>query len=561
MKKKLLMPFLFMAMASYAQINTHWATNFGSPNNEAGHVICADNNGNSYMAGVYWNSLQICNAALPAVVQPSSGITINYMISRLDSNGNCLWTKIGKSINSPAGSVVGYWSDIKYYNGFIYAVGNFSGKMIFGNDTLKNTGCNFGCYTLFAIKMDTSGNFIWAKAFNGNTGYNQFGAVIPVPGGVYIGATYTGSLGVGTFTLNSVTNFASVGFIAKLNHQGNALWAVNTVTGTQSASLYDMCYDGTNGLYTTGNFSGASLVFPNTTLTGTNSNQFYGTYIARYDTLGNYVWAIGGKAIFGGNFSSTSIGCNSSGIFFSGLFTDSARCNPSTYTTAPQRWKDILIKTTPSGQVLWSKVFGNQSGWGAFDSHSAVTPQGILLASLVTESVVIGTYTVNSAGTQDNLITYFDNNSNLITLKRFGGSAAENPKDICFRNDRIYITGYSESSYQFDNSTIVNQGNMDVQVARFRMPSPLGPGTGLSELKAAELVLSYPNPSSGLVFVRSSNHMPLNNVSVFNLQGQLVQCINTSESSVTISGLASGTYLLHILLPTQKVTKRIVVIN
>ena len=57
----------------------------------------------------------------------------------------------------------------------------------------------------------------------------------------------------------------------------------------------------------------------------------------------------------------------------------------------------------------------------------------------------------------------------------------------------------------------------------------------------------YPNPTNGIITIVANTNEPLNQVSIYNYAGKLVNQIQTNNSSVQfdLSDLASGVYLLQ----------------
>jgi hypothetical protein len=166
-----------------SNINYVWQ----KPCNDATLAVSVDAKGNVYCVGnliykfdpmgniIYWKVLTSTAALGNSVSQDKWGncfITgsINYrdiFISKLDTAGSLQWTKIFIDSLSKFNSQSG--NSIKLDNlGNSYTTGTFDGVIDFdpsvNNYTLRS-GANSCCPSMFILKLDSAGNFVWAKMF------------------------------------------------------------------------------------------------------------------------------------------------------------------------------------------------------------------------------------------------------------------------------------------------------------------------------------------------------------------------------------------------------------
>jgi hypothetical protein len=122
----------------------------------------ADSVGNVYVAGEFNHDMHLGNITLT----PDSGFRNSYFI-KYDTNGNLIWAKtLGENANISVHALVSNNHDGIYLTGIFGTDSvNFNGISIFNTDT--NTLYN---WDIFALKCDTAGNAIWAKAAGGKTG-------------------------------------------------------------------------------------------------------------------------------------------------------------------------------------------------------------------------------------------------------------------------------------------------------------------------------------------------------------------------------------------------------
>ncbi len=120
--------------------------------------------------------------------------------------------------------------------GNILVTGSFSGTTNFdpGPGVYNLTGSDSGT-DIFALKLDQSGNFLWAKGMlqTSSTSNGNYGSSVSTDpaGNVYLAGAYSGTVnfdpGSGSFTLTPPidANEYPSGFVMKLDSSGNFSWA------------------------------------------------------------------------------------------------------------------------------------------------------------------------------------------------------------------------------------------------------------------------------------------------------------------------------------------------
>ena len=146
----------------------------------------------------------------------------------------------GGSIGSSGGDVV--YDVTLDDDGHVYAVGIFEGTtdMDPGAGVYELTSA--GSADLFVSKFDTSGTLIWSKAMGGTYADGSSATVaVDAAGNVYITGGFIGTAdfdpGPGTFTMTAATTGQTDIFIAKLDANGDFVWAKGIAFGTRPAIL------------------------------------------------------------------------------------------------------------------------------------------------------------------------------------------------------------------------------------------------------------------------------------------------------------------------------------
>jgi len=191
---------------------------------------------------------------------------------KYDADGNVKWAKSAGNISPYSLSVAVDAS------GFAFVTGYFTGSTItFGSHTLNTAG-------LFFVKYDINGNAIWAK---GTVGASPNSVAVDTSGNIYM----TGDMNGTSVIFDTITLTNPSLFIAKYNSDGNIVWA-KSADGMNNSSPSSIALDISGNAYITGHYFG-SITLGSTTLTNTNPGGTGAAYmfVAKYDTIGNVLWA------------------------------------------------------------------------------------------------------------------------------------------------------------------------------------------------------------------------------------------------------------------------------
>ncbi len=190
----------------------------------------------------------------------------------------------------------------------IYLTGHFRDAADFnpGSGTFNMTPPTGG-RGYFISRLDSNGNFNWAKQFNGTTGHPHNGIWTPgldhspriavdSAGNVHYVGSFTGSVDLDPGTGTHIETATATGrdvFIVKLNASGNFVWgrkAVDALGGLAEGNSIDVDHEG--DVYTTGYFGSSGADFDPDTgifqLSGKGNNDIF---LSRLDANGNFISA------------------------------------------------------------------------------------------------------------------------------------------------------------------------------------------------------------------------------------------------------------------------------
>lgn len=319
------------------------AKSFGGNGADEVTSLEIDNNNNIYFTGQYKTG---------ADFDPDNGIsllTCSYMSSfvcKLNSNLTLSWAKSfnNNSTNTPIGGYDKGTSIIVDNNFDVHVVGEFVGTVDFnpgiGSNNLTST--NLSPFSnpdinTFYVKLNSVGDYINAykidvigpKIYKNNTN-------IYLTGG-YISANVDFNLGAATNNLpqGSISgNGQGDGFILKLDSNFGFIW-VKKIGSEGSGGI--LTFDNLNNVYYTGAFTGTKNFNPQGiafNLTSASSNNYYNAFISKFNTTGNFIWAIKFGGISGNNNTSiqTSTIDNQNNLITLGLASGTADFDPNSGT-------------------------------------------------------------------------------------------------------------------------------------------------------------------------------------------------------------------------------------
>jgi hypothetical protein len=276
---------------SDASGNLLWAKQLTGTADDNVSEIAVDSSGNNYITGYFQGAIDFDPGAGSFILTSLANASAIF-ISKYDASGNFIWAK---QINNTSSIYSINATAITMDNaGKILLTGYFSGTADFDpGPAIYNLTAGL---SVFILKLDASGNFVWAKQFAGGT---AFGYSITTDGGgnILTSGDFYGSVDFdpGTSTYNLSSGGGMAVFISKLNASGNFVWAkeigvnlINNISGKDYHFI--LTTDNYGNVYSSSCFKDTVDLDPGAGVYNLIS-PYDDIYILKLDAGGNFVWA------------------------------------------------------------------------------------------------------------------------------------------------------------------------------------------------------------------------------------------------------------------------------
>ncbi len=448
-----------------------FANRVGGAGTDRGLSIAVDSSNNIYTTGSFEGTVDF-DPGVGVTNLTSVGIS-GLFISKSDSNGNFLWAKstggVGQSIVIDS-------------NGNIYVTGYFSGTVDFNPGVgVSNLTSASADNDVVVLKLDNSGNFVWAKSMGGVSGDVGEEIALDSNGNVYtigfFAETADFDPGAGTFNLNGA-GFLDV-FISKLDNSGSFVWA-KSIGGTGYDYARGIAIDSSGNVYLTGNFHDTVDFDPGVGVANLTSKGFSDIFISKLDGNGSFVWAKGVGGV--GSDSGRSIAIDSSSnVYTTGSFYDTVDFDPSIGVfnlTSVNGDNTFVSKLNSNGDFAWAKGLGKGSGAGiVLDVSGNIYTTGDFIDTADFDPG-IGTYNLTGLGFGEIFVSKLDGNGDFEWAKSMGGAGADFGVAIALAsNGNIYTTGFFEETADFDpgvgTTNLTSEGNSDIFISKLEEKVPV----------------------------------------------------------------------------------------
>lgn len=263
-----------------------WAVSIGSSGADRGLGIAIDSDGSVYATGFFAGTVDFDPSADGFFELTSAG-NADIFILKLDTDGRFGWAI---SLGGPGGDV-GF--GIALDSTHVYVGGNFQTGADFDPSASTFSIEPRGEQDAFVIKLEKTGDFVWAKSVGGIQGEEARAIAVDSAGNVYAAGFFSGTADfdpspTSTFHLSSAGTADA--FVCKLAADGDFVWAAQA-GGSEITFAYGIAVDGTGNVFTTGEFNAAVDFDPSSgsfVLTCTSHNA----YVWKLKPDGSVAWAV-----------------------------------------------------------------------------------------------------------------------------------------------------------------------------------------------------------------------------------------------------------------------------
>jgi len=344
--RKLLLTFIVLTVfgfgTSFSQQTFEWVSAYQGGENAFGQDMQTNSSDEVVSVGYFTGSVDFDPG--PGTFNLTASVTNQDMyVSKLDVNGDLVWAqRFGNADRNRANNV--YVDD----NDDIYVTGYFEGTVDFdpGAGTANLTSQNI--VSAFVLKLDTDGNFLWVRKFEGPSGVSE-GLEVAVDSNsdVVIGGYFTDDCDFnpagGGLVYNS--SVGRDGFIVKLTSTGAFVWARH-LEGNNDNRVNTLSIGADDQIVVGGFFEG-QLDFdqfnPGTTVETTGSGP--DIFAAQYDDDGMNEWAVSTGGAGTNTVNRLSVNDNGD-VFLTGQFVNTVDFDPGAGTAN--------ITATNNESYLWS---------------------------------------------------------------------------------------------------------------------------------------------------------------------------------------------------------------
>ncbi len=568
--KKLVQLFVLVLAINANSQNTNfiWARNFGTIQGESMNTV-VDAAGNTYTSGVFEGTGDFDSSANTSNLTSVNQIDVH--ITKYDDSGNFIWAKsFGSYLRNSGYPPISLALDS---SGNVYATGCFRGTNDFnpGTGVANLTSVPFSSIffnSTFILKLDTNGDFVWAKNILGGGGNSGAAIKIDTIGNIIIGGICSNltdldpSVGTAVVSSSNISN----NYILKLNALGEYIWSKNW-TGSGSTATIGITLDSNNDIISTGVFKETMDFDPSDTAFNLTSNGGDDIFISKFESSGNFVWAksVGGidndvirgitidlnnNLCLTGNFWSTVDFDTSSNVF--NLTADT--------TLAGISVDSFILKLNASGDLVWAKKVGAITNFEDDSRAIAVDNLGNVYTTGILQDAVAGGTDMDPGsgvfiliGTGDAYYLKLDANGNFVWAFNYSGVSSNRHRQANSINVTNLGVVYSAGKFgcptggsDFDFSTgisLLSCGSRSF-LLKFNQ-STLGVlGNQLSKLSL------YPNPTTKNLNLTFEKNLENANIKIISILGQIVlekSNISGLEVNVDVSGLTNEIYLVQVI--------------
>lgn len=372
----------------------------------------------------------------------------DYWVTRLDADGNILWSKTYGGTADDRGEAIKNTTD----GGFIITG--------YSRSADEDVSTNNGFYDQWIVKLDAAGSIQWEQSF-GFSGSDQAFDIIQTSDGGYFTTGFldiTASGGQGNVgkpntnpgSFNNPEHGVGEFWCHKLDANGTITWS-RYFGGTNNDRSYSTLETTDNNFILAGSSESDDFDI-------TNSQGSYDFWVVKISNTGDLIWqkSYGGSGIdIGYDITKTT-----DGNYLVVGDTRSSDGNISNLKGSSDFW--VIKISDTDGSLIWERTYGGTD----FESARAVTAIQDGGFAIVGSSKSNNTDVSANHGQNDFWLIKISDNGNLTWEKNFGGSQLDFAYGILETTDKKLVVAGNTQSSDIDINT--NKGIKDALIIKIK---------------------------------------------------------------------------------------------
>src|SRR6218665_96254 len=401
-----------------------WVRGLGGAGEDGALDVATDAMGNVYATGYFKDTVDFDPG--PGSFTLASAGAMDIYVVKLDLAGNFVWARrFGEQLDDAGRSItIDPSGNVLVCGGFKDTVDFDPGPGVFNLNASLN-------YDGFILKLDASGNFLWAAEIGGPDNDWAMSVHTDASGNVLISGTFLFAVdfdpGPGTYNLTGLLRDV---FVWKLSSSGSLIWA-RAMGGNSNDYCYTVTTDAAGNVYTAGSFVGLVDFDPGPgTYTMTSPPGVGCAFVSKLDASGNFLWA--NRYISTGVSEATGLAITPNAeLVVTGGFKGTCDLDPGpgTSTLTSLNLDGFVLKANSgTGSTIWANPITGPADQYAIGT--GVDASGNIYITgdyrgLADFDPFPGAPNVPSSGAEDVFVCTYDTYGNLLSLFTAGGAGSD----------------------------------------------------------------------------------------------------------------------------------------
>ncbi|MCK5136987.1 MAG: T9SS type A sorting domain-containing protein [Bacteroidales bacterium] len=524
-----------------------WSKFLTSPFGKGKGDLAVDSDGNVYVTGSYWDSIQIGDTALTTNMIAGSG----YM-AKFNPLGDLQWIKHLETSRGMSCDNIEIDAD-----NHIYLGGNFSGSLTIGAHEVTGT---WGEYTnvMFLARMDTAGSCEWISHAVTDADMDLFGLIdmdLSSSGEVVASGTYTGQADFGNGVV--LNTFIEAPFLVKFSKEGVVQWGTTIDTEFGFAEAFDVSVDEQNRIFMTGMYL-SDIAFGEFSI-GNDGTRMEEIFLARFDpegvctALNSY-----GSQGDGGDFGICYEPASDTAGYLMGMFGDMLIMGQDTLAAGSSSGQGavspnmFIARLSDNGEPLVLKSAGVRGN--RFFGEILVTEDGRLYFAGLNAGVSVKKV---SAGESSSIAFVGYREQGILEPVSPLEVVINEQETICLGDSTQFRSNwYKEAGTYKDTVKSAVEGDT---IYILELTTEICSSTEDDLMTGGYMI--YPNPANQVISVKSPDQVPFE-LQMYGMSGNLVIHLrNQAKYEMDVSGYQPGIYILKLIRPGAASIYKILILH